>query len=1198
MALSHHSLPVTALETYHDPLALFVLAGTGTFLQLLAFETARVYDAAQVFEAQTIHGFSRWGSSTSPVDDLSALYLVWGGKSLRVIAFCHSVLDNSLKIRKLSQEFLLDDWILDVYYPWKLDYSSNRSWKALILSSHNVASLVSFQPESTDVTTVAIGVTKVAVGPASMLYSAHMHTVDGYDILIASGTVFGEVVLWTFRTPLTGTATRIQTSKLLHSFPGHEGSVFGVQLLSPPSTSLSQAPARTWIASCSDDRTIRLWGYSERATFTGSVYYENTMTLSSETGFSNSHDRSQQQKSCIAATMGHESRIWSLLPFPASAPLPRLLTFGEDGTTQLWRVGNIKNPVKTNHDDLVIELEASRAYHTGKNIWAKVLLDEGNHVEPDVVTGGADGRVVVFGVINQVSPHGFDAIYVPLAALSSKGEIDTMKLAVDYGKPQSRTRSLFQDMLGKWTLYRKIKSKLPTYPSGTFRGTAIITPRESSSNIYDLEYLYEEEGSLTTEQGLTLRGTRCYVYRYQQKTDTISAWFVKPENKSVVDYLFHEVKFKKSDQTMCVGNEGRAIKAQGHHLCIDDDYDAEYEFISKSEELEKWSIKYQVVGPKKDYTLYASYTQRLEFSRASADKQIAQPKPRVEEPKMEREPTKQLPSRGSLKSYCWQNETQLLAITDIGNVARATLIGKSKGNIESRPLTTELDWEYIAHTPDLSFQSLAVRVEQFNSVLLTGKAGIVYGVSGQRRLLDEVIRLPSKVNNLFVEHSPMSFVSTVALCKASSIGIVATCVGLPSAFVFRLGLENQSNTGMLLTLREAKRLSLLPNTIITSACWSNAASGKKLILGTRSGALLIFVDPHSTESQAQNPLSCIYHVHIEDSVTVIQNLPQAADSVAPFLLTAGRDGRYAIHRLLTDVDERDETIGLETIHEGEPPLGPNIEGAMFNGITKDLILWGFKGRHFIVWNESKARGLMEIDCGGAHRTWAYYRDHNSAEGGRLIWTKASECHLRIQSQPSHRVLRTGTHGREIKAMAVHPLGGEHHMLATGAEDTTIRIAKYDRGAGTEAEPFEYLGLIRKHRTGIQQLWWSQSGRFLLSAGGSEELYAWRVQSIPGVGIGITQCCQCPPVSESRDLRVTNFDVHSETEDAKDVEGILIVGAVYSDSSLRVIRLLPENRFELIRAGLALQDAWFRTRLRTVAICNIYNLLSDADQADT
>ena len=1152
-ASQSYILPVTALEPYYSLSGAFILAGSGTALQVLEVKNARVCSTIKVFDTQSIHGISHWKSRNTQREGPSTTYLVWGGRSFRVIELISSESDNSVHIKRLSRETFVNDWILDSHCLSRREGSHGSSWKALILSSHNFVYHLYFQNSSKEGLIGTTRIQKIAVGPTCVLYSANMATVDGKTIFIASGTVFGEVLLWTFCLPSLSDSSSVLIGHLLQRYHGHEGSIFGVKMLSIPNKSLLQSPFPFWIASCSDDRTIRIWNMPRKSVLDGKRDLVNGNKTIAEAGFGSNKCDFHDRGASVATAMGHSSRIWSLTPFPTLGSSLCVLTSGEDGTTQVWQIKSNSYSEGMGLQKFHLQYIATKAYHTGKNIWATALVYSEEFPEPKVMTGGADGRIVLFDVDTRWLQKSFDNLRV---APRDVWQSNAINPSIYNSKPRSPTRSLFQSMQGEWNLFRTIKSKLPTYPSGIFRGTAEITPKETSNKAYDLEYLYEEEGSLTTEQGLSLRGTRRYVYRYKEGTDTISAWFVKPETKSVVDYLFHEVKFNNKQgrhEGGLPGNRGRSLKAQGHHLCIDDDYDAEYEFMSKAEELDTWSIKYQVVGPKKDYTLSANYT-RLSKAPASgfADKQVSQgpseregswPKYGLEE---------QDTVNSSLKAYCWLNGTHLLATTNTGYVVRATLTQNRQSDTDSG-LLTDLTWEYIMHSPDLSSQSFLIGIEILNAALLTGRSGAVYSMSGTRKSFDKITSLPSQISNLFTENRQQSSTYSDFSIDSQTIGVVATCLDSTSTFVFRVRLIKQNETDVL-AASSVSKLALPTNTIITSACWLKKPSMKTLILGSRSGALYIYADTQPSESEIQNPPIPIHRVHIEDSITIIQVLPTVNDDINHFLLTAGRDGRYAVHRLLLQVDEKDQVIGVETIHENEPPFGPNIEGAMFDMITKDLILWGFKGRHFVVWNEAKERELMEIDCGGAHRNWAYHREHNSCEGGKLIWTKASACHMLIYSDPSHRVLRAGTHGREIKALAVRPYyvpseGG--HLIATGAEDTIIRITQYTQSKDKPLEPFEHLGLIRKHRTGIQQLHWSPCGQYLFSAGGYEELYVWHVQSIPGFGIGITQKCQCPSVSDSCDLRITDFDIHLERQTVNGKEECFVIGAVYSDSSVRV-----------------------------------------------
>jgi hypothetical protein len=162
-------------------------------------------------------------------------------------------------------------------------------------------------------------------------------------------------------------------------------------------------------------------------------------------------------------------------------------------------------------------------------------------------------------------------------------------------------RAIFTALQGTWTLERKLQSKLPTHPSGTFSGTASFHPRSPTAEGVDAEYLYIESGTFATTQGFSFTATRRYVYRYAAKEDKISAWFVKPDDNLSTDYLFHELDIEK-------GGDGKGWMARSHHLCVEDTYDPVYEFRFKGAWVERWTLGYEVRGPKKDYRIENVYT--------------------------------------------------------------------------------------------------------------------------------------------------------------------------------------------------------------------------------------------------------------------------------------------------------------------------------------------------------------------------------------------------------------------------------------------------------------------------------------------------------------------------------------------------------------------------------------------------------------
>jgi WD40 repeat protein len=312
-----------------------------------------------------------------------------------------------------------------------------------------------------------------------------------------------------------------------------------------------------------------------------------------------------------------------------------------------------------------------------------------------------------------------------------------------------------------------------------------------------------------------------------------------------------------------------------------------------------------------------------------------------------------------------------------------------------------------------------------------------------------------------------------------------------------------------------------------------------LVLGSRKGGLAIY-DLHTFG----NPI-CTWtadHTLAGDAITSIVNIPNpTADQGPDYFLTTCRDGTYSVFRFTSPSFE------LTLVHQGTPPFGPMIEAAWFSG--SELMLYGFKSKHFIVWNETKQYEVSSVECGGAHRSFAYSPPKDKEGAAFFIYTKASKLYLHSQTKPSHQLIKTGGHGREIKACAI----SEDGLIATGAEDTTIRIWRYDM-------QFDCLAVIQRHTTGIQHLQW-HGEHYLLSSGGNEEFFVWAVESIPGFGIGMVCEATCPDQSSEKDLRIMRFDVSKLKDSAR-----LLISLAYSDSTIRIYTYSKVERFRLIAKG--------------------------------
>ncbi|GAB0131919.1 hypothetical protein EsDP_00000372 [Epichloe bromicola] len=322
--------------------------------------------------------------------------------------------------------------------------------------------------------------------------------------------------------------------------------------------------------------------------------------------------------------------------------------------------------------------------------------------------------------------------------------------------------------------------------------------------------------------------------------------------------------------------------------------------------------------------------------------------------------------------------------------------------------------------------------------------------------------------------------------------------------------------------------------------------GHLLVLGSRHGWICLL----SLQDEAWRPVLDVA-TRSRDAITCIVVLPAAAEQQSvtcpPYILATSRDGKYRIYR----VDgAAQNTPSLVLLHETAPPFGPMIEGAWFtDSATPELLLYGFRSKDFVIWNESTGEELATVDCGGAHRTFRL--DHSVAEPQRyrFAYTRTSKMCIYSQRGVAHRAVRRGTHGREIRA-----LGSNGRFIASGAEDTSIRIWECGDGGATMRD----LACMKAHVTGLQKLRWFEDD-YLFSSAGNEEFFAWRVTRLDSAYAGLAVVCEgvFTDKSAAGDLRIMDFDVSRREDD-----GIILVTLAFSNSSLRTYEYDGRGAFGL------------------------------------
>jgi WD40 repeat protein len=248
------------------------------------------------------------------------------------------------------------DWILDACFTYG---ASSSEAQACLVTAHNALLVLHFGLSKytlrgrTDLIRRYPDIYRFSASEDPLLYSARVRSLQSGYFRIVAGTAFGNILFWSIR--LHQNVCYIMNVEEVRA--GHTGAIFGVDQF------------EEWLASCSDDRGVRLGMFDVNA------------PMQADNG-SNS----------LVEKWTHTSRVWGVKFIRIATDVLGLVSTGEDAFCKIQQI---------RREGLIQRVNDH--YHSGKNIWS---VADGQLGEYQVVTGGADGAIVSRDVLPRLSSGG------------------------------------------------------------------------------------------------------------------------------------------------------------------------------------------------------------------------------------------------------------------------------------------------------------------------------------------------------------------------------------------------------------------------------------------------------------------------------------------------------------------------------------------------------------------------------------------------------------------------------------------------------------------------------------------------------------------------------------------------------------------------------------------------------------------------
>ncbi|CAH9082556.1 unnamed protein product [Cuscuta epithymum] len=328
----------------------YLLAGTGSQLMVYDLASGVMLRSFQVFDGIRVHGISLASSTDHSSDSTAAFSIaVFGERRVKLFSLMLTSSINSGEYLHLSLTLVqsvprLSHWVLDVVF----FHEQGKPGLAIGCSDNSIYLW--------DILSCKV-LSQVSCSERCLLYSMCIWGKEIGALLVASGTIFNEVIVWKLDcksdVPAVhhgnladekGSMSPFQPYRAinLYRLTGHEGSIFR----------LAWSPDGSKVVSVSDDRSARVWALGECKCL---------------------HDLAEGSIQCVSSILfGHTARVWDCCIFDLL-----IVTAGEDCTCRVWGLdGTQLNLIKE---------------HIGRGVW-RCAYDPSFSL---LVTAGFDSSIKV-----------------------------------------------------------------------------------------------------------------------------------------------------------------------------------------------------------------------------------------------------------------------------------------------------------------------------------------------------------------------------------------------------------------------------------------------------------------------------------------------------------------------------------------------------------------------------------------------------------------------------------------------------------------------------------------------------------------------------------------------------------------------------------------------------------------------------------